>query len=123
MLLDEDQFVKTAVKAVGKMVVAGNMQGIKTARFISLLKQYMEQRWSAVDEAVDAEEASQQDACWDMSVLQSCLTEQRATWASLPSQSTASRDACGDTSSNQPAASRRHEAVKLLEQVNADWGC
>ena len=82
----------------------------------------MDQRWMATDAAVDAEQASQQDACWDMSVLQACLTEQQETWASLPSLSTGSTDAGTDTS-NQPAALRQHEAIRLLEQVNANWGC
>lgn len=111
-----------AVEAIMKMLDAGNMQGKKTARFVSLLKQYMDQRWTATDDVVDAEEAYQQDACWDMSVLQACLTEQQETWASLRSQSTGSRDTDADTSSNQ-SASRQHEAIQLLEQVNASWGC
>lgn len=105
------------------MLVAGNMQDGTTARFISLLKQYMDKRWSATDATVDAEEASPQDACWDMSVLGACLTEQQQTWASLPSHSTGPRDTDGDASANQLAASRQDEAIRLLEQVNADQGC
>lgn len=123
MLLNDDHSnVNTAVEAKSKMLDAGNMQGKKTAQFVSLLKQYMDQRWAATDAAVDAEETSRQDACWDMSVLQAGLIEQQETWASLPSLSTGPRDTGAEPSSHHPAASRQHEAIRLLEQVHANCG-
>ncbi|KAK9841160.1 hypothetical protein WJX74_001202 [Apatococcus lobatus] len=95
----------------------GNLQSAKTMYFVHLLKQYMEQRWSAIEPSTtDILQSSQQDACWDMSVLQACLAEQQRTWASLLPQPLDTAGLVGNIAVDQPAASRQQEAIQLLEQ-------
>ncbi len=96
----------------------GEPQSVVSLRFVSLIKQYMEQQWAASDDAVDIQQASDQDACWDMSVLQACLADQQKAWTTSHPQPSTPRNhcavepmGCGAPAPQQPSA------VELLNQV------
>ena len=85
---------------------------------MSLIKQYMEQQWAVADAAEDVQQASHQDGCWDMSVLQACLADQQRTWvASAPQLMEA--EANNDLKAGMEGidASPQQDAIKLFNQV------
>lgn len=101
-------------------ICTGEPQSNVSLRFVGLIKQYMDRQWTAADDANDVQQASHQDACWDMSVLQACLDEQQRAWAALPPRPVAQGrgdDATADASIPDASEQRRRDGIQLLEQV------
>ena len=98
----------------------GEPQSAVSLRFVSLIKQYMEQQWAASDDSVNIQQASDQDACWDMSVLQACLADQQKAWTSScpqPSSSQSCKDCAVEPMVFDAPAPQQPSAVELLNQV------
>ena len=103
-------------------MLAGDVQSVKSLQFISLLKQYMERRWVATEPACNVQHASQQDTCWDMSVLRECLADQQQAWAALSPQPMELEPTSRSTPAPPKAASQQQQqqqqqALGMLEQV------